>query len=145
MAQTSNYKRMRYGCSICSCVLALMTFFLREIMDKANSEGGPVHNGIMYCGIVPYLGIFQSDFTFLDEGSQTFSSPGATTPRTHRPQTSRKCPLLLYQRRARELEKSQSFLFGHQEDQRVLVTFGARVSSILLVTSGSRRKRTCCT
>lgn len=30
----------------------------------------------MYCGIVPYLGIFQSDFTFLDEGSQTFSSPG---------------------------------------------------------------------
>jgi len=58
MAQTSNYKRMR------------------EIMDKANSEGGPVHNGIMYCGIVPYLGIFQSDFTFLDEGSQTFSSPG---------------------------------------------------------------------
>lgn len=42
-----------------------------------NSDGGPLHNGIQYCGIVPYLGIFLSDFTFLDEGSQTFSSPGA--------------------------------------------------------------------
>lgn len=45
-------------------------------MDKANTDGGPVHNGIQYCGIVPYLGIFLSDFTFLDEGSQTFLSPG---------------------------------------------------------------------
>ena len=49
---------------------------VREIMDRANSDGGPVHNGIKYCGIVPYLGIFLSDFTFLDEGSQTFLSPG---------------------------------------------------------------------
>ena len=41
-----------------------------------NSDGGPLYNGMQYCGIVPYLGIFLSDFTFLDEGSQTFSSPG---------------------------------------------------------------------
>jgi hypothetical protein len=109
-------------------------------MDKANYEGGPVHNGIMYCGIVPYLGIFQSDFTFLDEGSQTFSSPGAATPRAHRPQMARKCSLLLHQHRARELEKSQSFLFGNQEDQRVLVTFRARIFSILRVTSRFQAK-----
>ncbi len=30
MAQTSNFKRMRYGCSICSYMLALMTFFLQR-------------------------------------------------------------------------------------------------------------------
>lgn len=42
MAQTSNYKRMRYGCSICSCVLAPMTFFSSEkLWIKRTLKEGP--------------------------------------------------------------------------------------------------------
>jgi hypothetical protein len=41
-------------------------------MDKATVED------LQFCGIVPYLGIFLSDFTFLDEGSPTFLTPGAS-------------------------------------------------------------------
>ncbi len=39
-----------------------------EAANLANQE---------YCGLVPYIGIFLSDLTFLDEGSQTFNSPGS--------------------------------------------------------------------
>jgi hypothetical protein len=80
-----------------------------------NSDGGPLHNGIQYCGIVPYLGIFLSDFTFLDEGSQTFSSPGAL------PSPFSRCAVstALVTCRARQFEKSQAVLFDDQENQRV--------------------------
>ena len=50
------------------CIVLALKFLSREIMEAANQE---------YCGLVPYLGIFQSDFTFLDEGSQTFVTPGS--------------------------------------------------------------------
>lgn len=65
-------------------------------MEQANAQGGPLHNGIYYCGIVPYLGIFQSDFTFLDEGSQTFLSPGAHPPAVLAP-LPRRSPALIHQ------------------------------------------------
>jgi hypothetical protein len=115
MAQTSNYKKMRYAPSDSSVVFFTSQVF-REIMEQANAQGGPLHNGIYYCGIVPYLGIFQSDFTFLDEGSQTFLSPGAIPlPRSHHYRAAHP----LSSTRARQLEKSQNFFFRHQENQRV--------------------------
>jgi hypothetical protein len=83
-------------------------------MDDANSDGGPVHNGIKYCGIVPYIGIFQSDFTFLDEGSPTFLSPGETPlsnlsllcPRRAASGRGHAARPHIFKFRARQLEKS---------------------------------------
>jgi hypothetical protein len=93
---------------------------VREIMDRANSDGGPVHNGIKYCGIVPYLGIFLSDFTFLDEGSQTFLSPGDySLPSRLLVPLSSLCMMLIFQFRSCEFEKSQAVRIRHQENQRV--------------------------